>query len=402
MNKERNIQLRKNFGRLFWVRAFLNIKFVNIVLSLFYIHRGLTLSEIFYLGFFWAGAALLFEVPSSYLADRWGRKPTILLGISLMSIHWLLMLFGYGFFRLALAVVIYGMSFACITGTDEALVYDTERELGREKKSLGKFGKYRSARNIFKIVTPVIAVFIAKDLTALQFQFLLAADIVATFVAFFLASRLIESNHKMDVVEVEASVMRDAVRIIRREKGILRAILNQETLFFAVFIPWVIFQTFFVDLGVSIVFIGIVWGIRHGVVFLWSWYVEKIVKDRPIEMYINRLADLFTLGALLMVLFLYTVPNPVFLYIFYVIVNVIQSFRDPFFSEFFHKRFRSYNRATTISLSNVLHNLIEMPLIFLSGVLVAFDSRFPFVIAFVLGLIVVLFLRIPLPKDKKT
>jgi hypothetical protein len=205
----------------------------------------------------------------------------------------------------------------------------------------------------------------------------------------------------MDVSEIEAGVMRDAIHIIRHEKHLIRTILNKELIFLAVFVPWSIYQIFFVDLGLDIIFIGIIWGIRHGIVFVWCWFADRIVKNGGIVKMLNRLADVYTVGALALVICLYTGSAPVWLYLLFVIGNMFQSFRDPFFSEFFHKRFRSYNRATTISLSNLLHNILEIPLMFLAAALVMNDPRYAFLLSFVLGFIVVLFLRIPSTKKQQ-
>ena len=90
----RKIELKKNFSRMFWIQALMNVKVISVVSTLFYLHRGLTLSEIFYLTVVWAIVSLLFEIPSSYLADRWGRKKTILLGILLSLAHWVLFIFA--------------------------------------------------------------------------------------------------------------------------------------------------------------------------------------------------------------------------------------------------------------------------------------------------------------------
>jgi hypothetical protein len=71
---ERKIKLEKNFFKIFFINALLNIKMINIVLSLFYVYRGLELSDIFYLGIVYSIAVLLSEVFSSYLADSFGRR----------------------------------------------------------------------------------------------------------------------------------------------------------------------------------------------------------------------------------------------------------------------------------------------------------------------------------------
>ncbi|PIR77578.1 MAG: MFS transporter, partial [Candidatus Magasanikbacteria bacterium CG10_big_fil_rev_8_21_14_0_10_38_6] len=69
--------LRRNIFLLFWAKALMTMGVINIVIVLFYIHRGVSVSEVFYLSVVWSLAMFVVEIPSSYLADRWGRKKTL-------------------------------------------------------------------------------------------------------------------------------------------------------------------------------------------------------------------------------------------------------------------------------------------------------------------------------------
>ena len=116
-------------------------------MALFYLSRGLNLSQIFYLAIVWSVVNILFEVPSSYLADNWGRKKTIVFGVALYVISCGWLIFAHSFWMLGLSVFFYALSNACFTGTDEALIYDTNRELGDGGDSLRRFGQYYPPEN---------------------------------------------------------------------------------------------------------------------------------------------------------------------------------------------------------------------------------------------------------------
>ncbi len=394
MTKKRRKQLEKNFRRMFWIRAFLNTKVINVVIALFYIHRGLTVSQILYVSMVWATASLIFEIPSSYLADRWGRKKTIILGIIFACIQWNIFIFAHGFFWMGVGILFMGLSYASLSGTDEALVYDTERELGQEHDSLSRLGKYRASHSIFKIITPIIGVLIAKDLTDSQFISLLLIDVLGTIVAFIVALRIVEPDHKMDVEKTEAGVIKDGWKLLINDKELLRALLNKEILFFALFMLWSYYQKFFVDLGISIVFIGFAWSFSHLAKFIWYWYVGHFHTKYPVGLRIDRLNYLYTVFALFFVVFMFVWPQPYILLLLYILLTLVEAFRFPLFSELFHKRFHSYNRATTMSLSNLLHNVLEYPILFAAALLVAKDMRYPYIFSFFLSLIVLLFLQL--------
>ncbi len=370
---------------------------INIVLPLFYLRRGLELSDIFLLNLFWAASSLLFEVPSSYLADRWGRKKTMMLGVFLMSCHWIWLFFAEGFFQLAIAHIFYGISFACISGTDQALFYDTAKELGEEKTTFGKLGKYRGATHVFKIVTPIVAVLLARDLTNLQFFLLLSIDLIATFLSFFFASRLVEPSHSLDLERLEKGVFRDGWKLLWDDKNLMKAIMNKELLFFAVFICWSFFQKFFIDLGLSIVVIGIGWGARHGVMLVFDWFVHRIKAwtEHTLEEAIHIFNILFTLTVAVFLIFLFRFSGMVMLlFIIFLVFTLFEAFRYPFFDEMFHKKFFSYNRATTLSLTNIFHNMLEFPLFLFAALLIGVDVRYSYIFIFLLGIVTVFFFRI--------
>ena len=97
-------ELQKNFKRMFWLKAFINIKLLNVALSIFYVARGLKLEQIFYLTVVWAVANLVFEVPSSYLADQWGRKKTLILAVLLFSSYYGIFFFANSFFLFCIGI----------------------------------------------------------------------------------------------------------------------------------------------------------------------------------------------------------------------------------------------------------------------------------------------------------
>jgi MFS family permease len=162
-------KLARNPKLLFWIKALKNVKVLSIVISLFYLHRGLSLSQIFYLSIVWAVTNLLFEIPSSYMADKWGRKKTLFVGAASFLFYWVVLLVGASFWVFAFAIFLYAFSFACFSGTDDALLYDTKKEFDKEAETLDSFGKYQSAKSLFKIVAPILGALIAKDLVEWQF-----------------------------------------------------------------------------------------------------------------------------------------------------------------------------------------------------------------------------------------
>src|SRR5690348_15467161 len=138
MDAVRERKLKKNFFKIFYINALLNVKMVNVVLSLLYIHRNLDITDIFYLGIVYSITVIASEVPSSYAADLFGRKKTVIMAACFGVLHWIFFLISHNFFIFAVGVVFYALAESFMSGTDEALVYDTNRELGTHGQAFHK------------------------------------------------------------------------------------------------------------------------------------------------------------------------------------------------------------------------------------------------------------------------
>jgi len=88
--------------------------------------HGLSMTEVLQTQALFALTIALCEVPSGYLADLWGRRPAILIGAALNALGFLSLLWADSFVDFAIYEIILGGGFSLISGTDLALLYDTE------------------------------------------------------------------------------------------------------------------------------------------------------------------------------------------------------------------------------------------------------------------------------------
>ncbi len=395
MHKPNRIKkLRLNSRKIFWLRALMNVKMINAVMSLFYLHRGLELSDIFYISLLWSIANLLFEVPSSYLADRWGRKPTIITGVVFGGLYWVSYIFADSFGIFALGAVFYGISTALLSGTDEALVYDSHKEAGEESSSLKKLGNYHAAQKVFKIFAPIIGVLLAHDLAEGQFVLILCIDILATLLALGIALTLVEANHKMDVKKSEAGVMKDAWKLLSQNPDLRRGMFGKILPFIATLVTWHYYQAFFTDLGVPLLLVGIGWGSASFIIFFSHLYIEKITRGRNLRILIDMCNFVTLLFLSVFLCFWFGLPQPYILYGLYLAFIIVENIRMPLYSEFFNKHSHSYNRATTLSLSNFLKSAVDVPLMLLTGMVIGLNIIYPYFIALTLCIVTIVFFRL--------
>lgn len=356
----------------------MNFKLMNTVISIFYIHRGLTLQQIFLLGVIYAVANVIFEIPSSYAADRWGRKKTIALAVCFMALSSVCDFFAHSFLFFAFDLFLYALSYAFMSGTDDALVYDTSRELGQEKNSLKELGKYYSAQKFFKIIAPLLAVVIAHDLLEWQFKIIILIEFVTTVGGLFFVYRLVEPVHHVAVEKVEAGIITDAWKLIRNDWGLVRMILNRTLIFIASFLVWRIHQEYLVSRGAHVLTLGVMWTVIYTAVYFGARNIGHVFGAVSSARKINILNIICTIAVVVFAALSFQHNHLVFMLIAFGAAMFAEPVRWSLFSDAFNKRSKSFNRATTLSLTNLLKSLLDVPLTLAAAFLVAYNPSYVF------------------------
>ncbi len=128
--KDYHVRLRSNIWKLY-ILDFLrgSLFFIPIIVP-FMLSTGLNLQQVFILQGIFTMISVLFEIPSGYASDKWGRKSTcIVAGItSFIGIYFYAISTNFTTFLIGDIFLGIGMSF--YSGTLEALMYDTLLELG--------------------------------------------------------------------------------------------------------------------------------------------------------------------------------------------------------------------------------------------------------------------------------
>lgn len=382
--------VKQNPRLLFWGRAFVGAKFLSAIMVLFYMHRGLTLNEVFMMSIVWSITSLLLEVPSGYLADRIGRKRTILLGTALLLLAYGVKFVAQGFWPFAAVFFLMSASFSCYSGTMEALLYESLVEMGRDKEMNAQNGKQLSARALAAIFLPAIGAFIAHDLTEPQFQVIIILNMLFIVAGALVFSRLIEPKRIQSVSDQEISVFRESIKTIRRDPWLLKVALNKLIFFIAIFISWRVSQPFLEQFGFGAEALGIFYVFFQGLEFLASWFTGAIEKKVGTARII-ALTPIITSVALLVVIWS---SQPWVVFICFGIAIASNALREPVFAHAVNQRIASRSRATTLSNMNVIKGLLDIPVLLLAGWLSSQSLEYTLMLAIALSVLVLIALPI--------
>lgn len=201
---------------------------------------------------FWV---FILEVPTGAVADKIGRKHSLALGSFIVGMA--VLLYGsipsYGVFLIS--EFLFAIGFALTSGADQALIYDTLKEEGKEKSSVKVLGK----ANAFHLLGMLIAAPIGSIIAA---RYGLNAPLLASSIPLFLASLVGWSipEPKIHTSESESPHYLDSVKkglYALRTNSLLRALAIDSVLVAAsaYFVIW-FYQPLFTQIGIPIYYFG--------------------------------------------------------------------------------------------------------------------------------------------------
>jgi len=129
-----------NLRRLFLVQLLSNTAFANSIVVLFMEARGLDYMEMFLLESIISLVILVLELPSGVWADRWGRRRIIVTAMWLLTASSIIFALARSFWVFALEAALFGVGMAFLSGSDQALVYESLAEDDHEERAAEVFG----------------------------------------------------------------------------------------------------------------------------------------------------------------------------------------------------------------------------------------------------------------------
>lgn len=120
--------ISKRNDTIFIVSQFFNALVFIVPIWIVYYQRRITVEQISLLVALQYLSQMIFELPTGALADIFGRKWSVVVGYALWGIVGPLVVFTQGFLPLVIAAIIAGLSDSFISGSLEALVYDSHKQ----------------------------------------------------------------------------------------------------------------------------------------------------------------------------------------------------------------------------------------------------------------------------------
>jgi MFS family permease len=166
--------------------------------TILFIEREISVTLVAVLIALWSFFSIVFEIPSGILADRWNRRNMLAIAAVLKGFCFIIWYFSDNFLMFAFGFLLWGISGAFSSGTEEGLIYDNMKSDGNEENFATVYGKAMFFANAGIIVGIASAGIIANFLSIATIA-LISAAICFINVAFILHIR--EKNYYSERLE---------------------------------------------------------------------------------------------------------------------------------------------------------------------------------------------------------
>jgi MFS family permease len=249
-----------NANKLYLFSFFYMFLVILPVVVPFFIKLGLSMHEIYQLQAIFGLAVVIFEVPTGYLCDLWGRKRTLIVGSLFSGLGFTYLLYVQSFWELVIYEVIVALALSFISGADVSLLYDsidkTEQKHGT--KSLANM-------QLFSMSGESVAAILGGFLVIYSFRHVLIAHASTGWVPFFVALTFHEPAYKKMDQTKHWENLREVFRHIffNQDKLLLLIFINLTVWGLSTFFAIWMLQKYWDENGVALASFGIIWAVLN-------------------------------------------------------------------------------------------------------------------------------------------
>lgn len=373
-----------NMTKTTLITFFSSLYFYLPIITLWYQSRGLSLMQVETLAGIGSVTYILTTVATGMFADKYGRKPAIVIALALQLLGEILFLFSTSFPMFILCAIAAGLGFSFWSGAFDALIVDTLKEKNQQDEMQKTFGSLMAYRGLSTILGAGVSSLIVSQLVQERFMLAILLTIGSVSVALLISlwikePKHTEVSHKLSPKELLAQ----SIALLKRNRklGRLVALAVATTPFTGALIT--LYQPYFQNLGVPAAWFGLSYAIGGLLLLLSSKYaylIEKKLGGKTALLVFTILPGIFY-G-------LMAATGNAWLAVTFFCLNYGSSaLQQPLFDDYTNRHIASENRATLLSFIGMLSSLYVAVMGPVIGAIA--DRSLPIAFLFMGGLIII-------------
>lgn len=333
--------LKDNINKMYLFKAVTWFMIVMPIIVLFFKEHGLSLTQIMILQAIYSLSVALFEIPSGFFADIYGRRLSLFYGSIFIFSGNLIFSFFSGFNEFFVAEILLGLGYSLVSGADSAIIYDSLLEMKQDKDYTKIEGRNYGIGNISEGLAGILGGFLA--VTSLNLPVY-----IQTIVIFFsipIAYSLVEPKSSYKLAKNFNSIL-----LVVKETFLYHDKLKWYIIYSSAMgvgtlsIAWFV-QPFLLELDTPLVYYGIIWASLNIITGIISYY-SYVFKNHNLLTYISLLMFISFISLGLNI--------TVYGFIFIVFIYIIRGIITPNLRNLININSTSERRATVLSLRSFM------------------------------------------------
>ena len=169
------------------------------IFLLFLTHKGLTVSEVALYSIVLNISITVFEIPTGYFGDKFGKRNSLILGCFLLAFHSFAMMLSQNTITFIFLAGLEGFAYTFVTGSNSALLYDILKRQHAKDDYLKINSKILSRESL----TIGISIFIGGELAAYSWNLVYGIQIVTMLFAIVFLRNIDEPEHNSKAVHLK-------------------------------------------------------------------------------------------------------------------------------------------------------------------------------------------------------
>jgi MFS family permease len=331
------MNLKNNIIKLYLLKAVKWFMIVMPIIVLFFESKGLSLTQIMILQGTYSLFVALFEIPSGFFADIYGRKNSLVIGSIFLFLGYVIFSFFSGFNEFLFAEILLGIGGSLISGADSAILYDTLLEIKEEDKYTKIEGRTYAIGNFSEGIAGVLGGFLAM----ISINMPVYIQTIVMFLSIPIAMTLIEPKSSYKLAKSFSSIITVLKDTFIYQRKLRWYIVYSSSMGIATLsIAWFV-QPFLMEIDTPIIYFGIIWAFLNFTAGITSYY-SYLFNNHNLLIYIS----LIMITSLILLGFNISYFGLIFIILIYLLRGVI----TPKLRNLINMNSTSERRATVLSL----------------------------------------------------
>lgn len=319
--------------------------------------RGLTLGEALLFEAVFSAVVIVSELPTGMIADRFGRRVSLVVGTTAVVIAFFAFGVGSSFLVLLVAYAFFALAETSFSGADTAILYDSLRAVGRDRDFTVWHGRL-NALIALAIGGFTVAGSLMVHWWPLWAPILLSAALSAPAI---LLAWLMTEPPRTDERHTYLDTGRHAITFVRRNPAMLAAMVLMSVTTIAIASVSVFQQHFLRAAGIPVWGVGMFVAGQMLVAAVGSWISSPLGNWLGFRrtMWIMPLGSTIALAA--------AAPGHLALYPLFLFPALGWNVLFPHFAEYLARRVTDSLRASVMSIANIVGGLAAIAIVPLTG-----------------------------------